>query len=1209
MSMKWTQEQQNAITTDKSSILVSAAAGSGKTAVLVERIIRNITDEKNPSDINQFLISTFTKAAADEMREKISVKILDLIEKNPKSRHFKKQLALIYDADINTVHGVCADLIRNNFSILDIAPNFSLFNEDSASLIKKQVMEDTLGEFYDSEENKNFILALETFWIKRDDKAFSRLVLELYEKIVALPFFEDWLDWCKQKYEVNLNSDLFLTQFGEIIKIDIQKMLNAYLKNYLSIKEDIVLDCTFKTVFFDELEFINKLLNQDISFDEMQRIINDFKFITFPRAKKDTDPFLAMRYKKLRDAFKAEIKARKEDYFRGNSQYWLEDISKLRPVIDGLFEVLTKFSQNYKNIKNDKNMLDFNDLEHLALKLLIVKDAGEYKKTDVAKKLSQKYKEIFIDEYQDINGIQDLIFFALSNDSKNLFMVGDIKQSIYRFRQADPTIFLNKYSRFSDDLNNLENKKIMLGKNFRSRGATLDVINAVFENVMNEYIGEISYTNDEFLYKNDLYPDEKNPIHNPELAILDYSNISYEEGQADLTEGQEDSPKDDLSKLQKEAVFVAQRIKSMMDEGFLIFDAKIGEQRPLEYRDIAILLRSTTGKDKIFEDILNGYDIPVLCNTKSEYFQNSDVLLMLSLLKVVDNSRQDIELLAVMRSPIFSFSEDDILELRLKYQDGDIYDMVSNASMDGYEKCEFMLDYINSARKKAQNVAVYELIMYLYESSGYFMMISGSKNPGVRKANLNTLYRLAKDFEQTQYKGIFNFINYVNNLIENKNDITVIKNDLDSLNSVKIMSIHKSKGLEFGVCFVCDTAKGFNKTDLRQSVVFHKDYGIGTDFRDFGRMIYYPTIAKLAIAEKMNLELLSEELRILYVALTRAKEKLIIVGSLKNIDRTCDRISSYDVSRAKLDPYFSSMAKNHLDFIIMGLGLYKIRGVEYDKKYSIDTLENSKLDFCVFDGNAMKVDIRQTMYAKAIKSVEKSENPYTELAKQRLEANYSFKSLKNIPIKLSVTELKGKVLDDELDSQMGENKHSTLKKPKFIEKQKGLDFAQRGSAMHMFMQFMDYSMVDSIMQVKEQADKMVSLKKLTTLQAEAIDFEKIKAFFDCDLATQMKHSKAVYREQRFNIGIDADRFFETGGVNNEKMLVQGVIDCFFVEEDNKAVLIDFKTDRIKKEDKAEFKNRYSLQLEIYKEAIEKIYGINVKTKIIYSFFLNEAIEV
>jgi len=737
VSTKWTNDQKRAIDSSAEGILVSAAAGSGKTAVLVERIINAV---KNGTDINELLVSTFTKAAAANMREKIYKALASEYAKNPLDKRLRRQLSSVYAADIGTIHSFCVKLIRKNFT----APEFRLISEDEARIMKNRVMSRTLDELFE-EGNPDFIEAGDMFVRRSTDKGFSALLLSLYAKLTALPYWEDVLDNAVNSYN-SISGDLSEKKFGQTMIEKLNMCAAAYLELYDAIKEQYMYSEVYGGLFSFEYERLQKLSRSDITYDGAYKELSDFIFPSYPRKKKTTIEEEHYTYKSIRDELKDEISSLRENLFPFDSASAAEELMAGASAIRGVAYALKAFEKNYRNEKDSINALDFSDLEHFTLKLLYTKNEnGEMEKSALAYDVSRRYKEIFIDEYQDLNSIQECIFLALSKDNgRNLFMVGDVKQSIYGFRQANPNIFLQKYATFSKDESALENACITLAKNFRSRGGVLDAVNMVFENIMSPYVGGLFYGKDEILYKNELF-EQGAGNYSPELFIIDTPK--------DSASGDEE----DKSGLYLEAHLAAQRILSIMAGECEVYDVKSGTLRPAKFGDFAILMRSVKNKDVIFEQVLSEYGIPVDSQSKTDFFSAPDVMLVTSILRVIDNPTLDIPLVSIMRSPVFSFDDDEIMQIKMSHG-GSMFDAVRSEARDGCKKCERMLDYIDKVRFISKDMTVPELIEYIYETTHIRNFVSGFSDGEMRLMKLDTLYQIACEYEASHYKGLFNFV-------------------------------------------------------------------------------------------------------------------------------------------------------------------------------------------------------------------------------------------------------------------------------------------------------------------------------------------------------------------------------------------------------------------------------------------------------------------
>jgi len=889
--MEWTKEQEQAIYEKGSNILVAAAAGSGKTAVLVERIINNIINEN--IDIDRLLVVTFTNAAASEMRERILSAIYKKIEESDNEQEnekLQKQITLLNKASICTIDSFCLDVIKNNFFELDISPNFRIADTAEIELLKQEVLEEMFEEKYENED-ENFVNLIHTYTTYKDDTPLKEIILKIYNQIQSNPFPEKWLEEKIEKFNIkDLSQDFSKTDWGQILLKDIEEEIidcQSILKQELqkiSRYDELEKYCQTIANDIDQLETLK--VNLD-SWDKAYSINQNLEFVTWPRDSKITleEKELA---KQARDNVKKKLNKKTDKFLIFNSQEANQDIYDMYEKLNALKEIILEYGKKIAKAKKEKNILDFNDIEHFALNILVQEKDGQIIQTETAKKYQEKYVEIAIDEYQDSNLIQEYILRSISNKS-NIFMVGDVKQSIYKFRQARPDLFYTKYNTYKLKQDKKENDdlKIQLFKNFRSRKNVLDFTNIIFENLMTEKPWEIEYNLEEYLNLGADYKENGQDLK-IEIHAIDL---------ADIEEQETETPEEDeehIEDIELEARYVTQKIQELMQSNFQVYDAKKKEFRNLKYKDIAILLRSTKTSAPIFEKELAKQNIPAFSDSSSEYLGSIEIQTIMSLLRIIDNPLQDIPLVTVLRSSIAGFTDNDLIQIRLNDKYDNFYNALLKAKLSVDEtlktKITNFLDNIESWRKAKEYLALDELIWKIYSDTGFYNYVGLMPNGALRQANLKMLFERAKQYESASFKGLFNFINFIEKVHSGSGDLGSAKIIGENEDVVRIMSIHKSKGLEFPIVFLSNTGKSINLMDLKQNILIHNEIGLGTKYIDYDKQIEYDTLSKSAIANKLHLETLSEEMRILYVALTRAKEKLIITGIVKDTKEALEKL-------------------------------------------------------------------------------------------------------------------------------------------------------------------------------------------------------------------------------------------------------------------------------------------------------------------------------
>ena len=938
-----------------------------------------------------------------------------------------------------------------------------------------------------------------------------------------------------------------------------------------------------------------------------------------------SDENVQSRVKAIRDDVKKKINKLRDEIFSMTPDEMLHSVKSSYPYMKTLSNLVIEFQDKFSNAKKERGALDFNDLEHLCLKILTSENSG------VADNFKEYFDEVLVDEYQDSNAVQEAIIDLVSrkySDDPNVFMVGDVKQSIYRFRQAKPELFLEKYNTYSKEQG--KNVKIQLYKNFRSRDEVIKGVNYIFKEIMSRVVGELEYTDEEALNLGASYKDAEDDNYvvggKIELNILDKSTEVEEEI---LIEEEED-----LGAINLEARIVANRIKELLSNKdgkvFKVLDKVTGEYRPVTYKDIVILLRATKNWSEVFLDELGAEGIPVYADTGSGYFESIEIRTIMSLLKVIDNPMQDIPLIAVLRSPIMSFSAEDLTNIRLVDKDKYFYENIISISNEEFdcekeliEKCNIFLERLNVWRKKSIYTPIDEFIWYLYTDTAYYGYVGAMPNGVLRQANLRILFQRAKQYEQTSFKGLFNFINFINKLRKSSGDMGSAKVLGENEDVVRIMSIHKSKGLEFPVVFVCGSGKQFNLMDLNNNILYHEELGFGPELVDLDKRVSYPTLPKEAIKQRIRLETLSEEVRILYVAFTRAKEKLIITGAVNGLEKwitKCCNAAALD--RNIILPSEVLKGKSYLDWI--GMAICKHRDGESLRElvgandisikddlstWSVKTWTKSDLIVDKKNSDVDEINEENLLINFDCSSVDKE-------IERRLDFRYKFRESTLIKSNFSVSELKKKNFEQVpvIDTEELFKEDICNIKPKFLQEERGLTAAEKGTAMHFVMQKVDLSRVSTIEEIKVQLKELVDRELLSKEEYKVISPYKVKKFFISKLGERMlsAHNRGdiVYRELPFYTEIDVHRIDPDlpKDVEGDKVRLQGVIDSFFYE-DNEVILLDYKTDYVEQGNEEELINKYRMQIQYYKEALEKITKTKIKECYLYSFYLEKEILV
>jgi len=1205
---QWTDEQKEAIYSRGSNLLVAAAAGSGKTAVLVERIITKICDEENPVDIDNLLVVTFTNAAAQEMKERIGMAVNKALKANPLSRHLYRQSTLLNKASITTLHSFCLDIVKENFYLLDIDPHFRIADETEAELLRLDVLEDLLEEHYEKcVDGDAFSALIDAYGGEQDDSLLQDLIIKLYLFSRSNPWPLHWLNQVVTTFTTTKWFQWLLPS----IRMELEGARESLAEGWrLSGKPHGPLP--YQALLAEELALVDDLIAKSkISWPELYQGFKEVNFGRLPRVKKDeVDEVLLERVKNQRDKAKEIVKSLAEKYFQRPPDELTADLHKIQPHLEMLCQLVEEFSHKFQKAKEKRNLLDFSDLEHFCLKLLLAPESTPDNPvpSELSEKLKVQFQEVLVDEYQDINEVQETILSLVTN-GKNHFMVGDVKQSIYRFRLAKPELFQEKYQNFSSHKDSL-NRRIDLAKNFRCRQAIVDGVNYVFEQIMDKELGEIPYNEEAKLVCGALYPatGEGTTIAGPvELHLLE----------KDLPEELEE----DWTPWEREALIVGRRIKELIHQGFVVFDSKRNEYRPLTYSDIVILLRSPKGSAETFLEQFRLLGIPVYAELGSGYFKATEIQVMLSLLKVIDNPRQDIPLAGVLRSPILGLSAEELAIIRLNSAQGDFYEGVVNTAQKVSplgEKLAKFLTRLEKWRTLARQDDLAHLIWTLYRETGYYDFVGAMPGGSQRQANLRALHDRARQYEATSFRGLFAFLRFLERLEENQSDLEGAKALSENENVVRIMSIHKSKGLEFPVVIVAGLGKEFNLLDTRKNITLHKDLGLGPVYIDPEKRIKYPTIAKLAIDNKIKLETLAEEMRILYVALTRARERLILVGSVRNLQRKAEDWSQSARDSKKVPDSYLIKAKTYLDWL--GPALIKhadcqpLRDLTGAEEIPLVTGHNSAWQVQVYQEELFMEHDAETAatrdmleYIKELAPVQV--NPYLyEQIDQRLNWRYPWEKLVTKGAKVTVTEIKHKFRELDLEAEESKPYRGFSRRPVFMQAKRGLSAAEKGSAYHTVMQHIDLKAPKTPDYLQTLLFALKEREILLEAQIEAVDLEVILEFFQGPMGERLAKADNVKREIPFSLALPAHEIYDDLDDWGEKVLVQGVIDCLWYE-DGGWVLLDYKSDHVRPEETDDFIKRYQGQINLYARAVENIWKQPVKEKYLYLFSLGQAISL
>ena len=1266
MGVSWTTEQQQVIDLRNRNILVSAAAGSGKTAVLVERIVKIITDKNHPVDIDHLLIVTFTNAAAAEMRERIGNAIEKALDEQPGDEHLLRQLTLIHNAQITTIDSFCLYVVRNHFHEINLEPNFRIGDEGELKLLREDVLGRVLEQNYE-EPSEAFSDFVEGYASGRTDAALNEMILQLYEFSRSYPWPEKWLDSFVGIYRIENREELdraeWLAPLTENICF-VLKDCEQLLKQALAItQQDDGPDMYEKAVQSDleKYESLSKLT----SFCELYGALSDIKYDRLASSRGfEGDPDKLELVKSLREQAKDVVKKICKQYFFCSPEMMIEQLERTEPMLEEVVRLTKQFADEFAAAKRRKNLVDFHDVEHFALQILVDEETEKAKKT--AEEFRDTFEEIMIDEYQDSNEVQETLLRSISREERgenNIFMVGDVKQSIYRFRLARPELFMKKYDSYS--LEESTTQRIDLHKNFRSREEVLTCTNDIFYKIMARSLGNVEYDAEAALYPGASYPVSADFI--PEILLADSNDELLED--TELTD-----------KKTLEAKIVAEEIKHLMKTQ-PVTDKAAGTLRAARYSDIVILLRSLSGWADSLVEVLNENGIPAHTVSSTGYFSTVEVQTVLSMLRLLDNPRQDIPMAAVLRSPMAGLTDEELAVLRLEdgsvpfheavlelaeglyEEDGqkEISDSEADSeagqkqgrNADGKKEDDIettahrkLLKFYKKYRQLRQLVPdtpIHELIEIILRETGYGHYVAAMPAGNRRTANLNMLLEKAAAYEKTSYKGLFHFVRYIDEL--QKYDVDFGEADMVGENEdvVRIMSIHKSKGLEFPIVIVSGMGKNFNKQDTRSKMVLHPELGIGLDYMDGKKRIKSPTIAKKAIAKQIDLENLGEELRVLYVALTRAKEKLILTGTLKdaaeklefyrqqaNLSKAADRPLSYLTREG---------ASGYLDWILPAV-------LSYGDKYPIRIVEAAELVL-----NEVENQLEQNEdLTERIEEIEAADTQLVGQLKQRFSQRYPYQVDVLRKNKYSVSELKHRAMRERFEAEQEETVPAFLEEPVtptiplFIQREESVEQetpnrgALRGTAVHRVMECYDFASEKS---VHEQMEAMEKEEKITADMRALVKEQTVADFVSSETGKRMalaQRGGALYREKPFvmgfteeeleNYGFGADsntdsceNIYEKTDSDQEKeeqkkvrheedlTLIQGIIDVFWIEKDG-IVLLDYKTDRVQQA--KELIDRYATQLKLYADALEQVFAarkLKVKEILIYSFSLEQLITL
>ncbi len=1234
MSGKWTPQQLNAINSENCAALVSAAAGSGKTSVLVERVIRLLSSAENKIPADRMVIVTFTNDAAAQMKQRLSAALSEEVNKNPGNAWLCRQQAMINTAKISTIHSFCFDLIRENVQSLDVSTGFRILDETENSAVIKDAVNNVFEKLYT--DNAVLMNKLADFFCreKRDDMRLESNILALYDFLMSIPFYEDWLIEFRNK-----NTAEFSGENNPLAELYLKELLRVYKKCGKYSKEAVLLCGEIYTetggkrnekamaVLRDEYDFFSsrvKELENPLNSWDMRVGTKTFKFgrLVFSGKPDEKETEISSLIKTLRNNYKELYGNTVKSVF--SLDYIKEDNAATAEILDGFIVIIKLLDIEISRLKSEKNALGFSDAEQLAIRLLCRKnDDGTIERTPLSEELSEYYKIIMIDEFQDANNTQDMIFKLLSHNGSpykagdNLFVVGDAKQSIYHFRLANPKLLINALHNAGmyPGEKGKESVKILLNKNFRSSPDVLDFTNYVFESLMSENTGGINYGEDERLVQGAVFPDvdsSGNRIdRTTEILFVNPAAAGQTDDETvqDNTDGNEETAENndiitesETQEKEAEAEAVAKKISDMAGKTEI---CENGMLRKSKYGDFCILLRSNAAQ-QLYSKALMRYGIKSVKNKPPGYLKSREIAVLLSLLSVIDNPLQDIHLCAVLMSPMFLLDANDTAKIRLltKAPKSPLFPRIRDivrskeilSEADGilYKKLSSFMDIYDMLRVKAASLSLDRLIGSIYDSTGFLSVVQVYKDGEQKKANLRLLLEYAKSYEQNSSGGLSGFLRYINAMSERGLDFSIAAATPASDDSVLIKTIHGSKGLEFPYVFLCGTSKEFNlkntdKDGFALSSYFNLEYGIGFRIQDYKNKKLYDSFQQSMIKRINESEAVSEEMRLLYVALTRAKEKLFI--SIVNSGKTKKRIKAVSdeiLSEGGVTENVALCAKSMLDWLLAVLIIHP----EFNKAAGLADIP------CNDNPVPLKVTVTEIGAQTAQNNTSiraEADGGQVEMLKKRFDFKYD-NTLTQKTAKLTITEIVKNETEDGIN----------FRRPAFVTDTKDLSAAEIGTAMHTFMQYADFTRAAA--GIKAEGLRLCDYGILTQAEYSSLRFGKLEKFFESDLYMRILKSKEVYREQKFLVGIsELDLDDELGKeYNNTSGMLQGIADCFFKEDDG-FVLIDYKTDRVYN---SQFLvSRYERQLKLYSKAIGKIYGAPVKEAYIYSFSLDKALQI
>ncbi len=1187
MGIQLTKSQQAVVEDRGGRVLVSAAAGSGKTRVLVERLFRRVLGEEQ-ADLDDFLIITYTRAAAAELRERIAQELGRRMAEDPGDRHLQRQLLLVYQTDIKTIDSFCTALLRENVHLLDLGEqggltaDFRVLDEGEAELLRQRVLPRVLESFYTGMTPGQTQLA-DCFGFGRDDRGLEDLVLELHSKVQSHAYPHRWLEEQRQSW-ASLPEDGGETEFGRALLTRLARKARHWADLLTrageELRSDGALEKAYGPAFASGTAQLEALAEAaETGWDAAAGRLPDFPRLS--PARKCEDPALKEKMQTLWNRCKKESAAFCAILETTGAETG-EDLRRSAPAMEALLALCVDFSAAYQQEKLRRNVTDFSDQEHYAVRLLLGEDG---RPTPLAAVMSERYLEVMVDEYQDTNQVQNCIFDALARGGRSLFTVGDVKQSIYRFRLADPTIFLEQYRRYPDaaEAEEGEPRRILLSQNFRSRKEVLDAANFVFSAIMSREMGEVEYGEAERLYFGAAYlPPREDCLTEFHLLLPPQDDGEAEKVPAALLE----------------ARMAADRIASLLSEGFPVTDEDSGELRPCRAEDIVILMRSPGPRLRHYARALMERGIPCATQENEDFFSSMEVAVMCSLLEILDNPRQDVPLIAVLRSPLAGFSPDRLALIRGRHPEGDFYEALAAF---GEEDCEEFLTRLADLRSLARDMSVHRLIWRIYNQWNVLGVFGAMSGGGRRRENLVALYEHAKSFESAGYKGLFAFVTHLRRLLESGEQPVTASGA--SSGGVQIMSIHKSKGLEFPIVLLTDLGKRFNRADLQTPVLVHPRLGLGPLYIDLDRRIRYPTIAREAVSGLVSRESRSEEMRVLYVGMTRAKEKLILTASMPAAGRRMKELGA--LSALPVPAETVDGGRSMAEWILLPL----LR--RWEAAPLRDLAGQEAEDFSLTEDALWQVFLHKDTPGICLPAGTEAggnsaaDAPALPVNREALDFVYPYAAACTAPTKITATQLKGREKDREIVQEtIQPYVRRDFSAPRFLSGRRPLTGAERGTATHLVMQHLP---LEEDTDVGAVVEDLAARRFLTREQAEAVDQAAVRRFLASPLASELRKADRVEREFRFSLLMPGEKYFpELDG--GEEVLLQGVVDLFAVR-DGGVTVVDFKTDYVTEDTLPEKIAHYRPQLEAYSAALERILELPVKHRILYFFCAGQAVEV